>query len=51
MKKIVSILTEDEKLRLKALEDAKRQQQALDERIRQASIDVSRGMYNDIKPN
>ena len=51
MKKIVSILSEDQKLRLKALEDSKRKQQAIDERLKQASIDVSRGLYDHIKPN
>lgn len=51
MKKIISIISKDERLRLKALEDAKRQQQAIEERLRQASIDVSRGLYDHIKPN
>ena len=45
------ILTEDQKLRLKALEDAKRQQEAIEERIRQVSIDIARGLYDHIKPN
>lgn len=47
MSKQISILSEDEKLRLKALEDARREQ----ERIRQASIDLQRGLYDHIKPN
>lgn len=51
MSKQISILTEDEKLRLKALEDAKREQQAIEERIKQASIDLQRGLYDHIKNN
>lgn len=51
MKKIVSIISKDERLRLQAIADAKRQQEAIDERLRQASIDVSRGLYDHIKPN
>tara|TARA_R110002020_G_C16279623_1_gene771729 strand:+ start:1249 stop:1398 length:150 start_codon:yes stop_codon:yes gene_type:complete len=45
------IISKDEKLRLKALADAKRQQEAIEERLRQASIDVSRGLYDHMKNN
>lgn len=51
MKKIISIISKDERLRLKAIADAKRQQEAIDERLRQASIDLQRGLYDHIKPN
>tara|TARA_R110002051_G_scaffold89190_1_gene157321 strand:- start:578 stop:733 length:156 start_codon:yes stop_codon:yes gene_type:complete len=51
MEKIVSIISKDERLRLKAIADAKRQQEAIEERIRQISINIDRGLYDHIKPN
>ena len=51
MKKIVSIVSKNEKLRLKALADAQETQKIIDEKTAEYTQYIKAGLYDHIKPN
>tara|TARA_R100000808_G_C2118377_1_gene130308 strand:- start:148 stop:303 length:156 start_codon:yes stop_codon:yes gene_type:complete len=51
MKKIISIISKDERLRLKALADAQETQKIIDKKTAEYTQYIKAGMFDHIKPN